>query len=1012
MAFDSLSEKLQNVFKNLRSKGKLTEDDVKAALKEVKMALLEADVNFKVVKQFTKSVQERAIGQDVMNGLNPGQMVIKIVNEEMIKLMGSETTEIAFRPGKELTVIMMVGLQGAGKTTTTAKIAGKLKSKGKKSLLVACDVYRPAAIEQLKINGEKQGVEVFSMGDKNKPADIAKAAVEHAKKNDFNVVIIDTAGRLHIDEDMMAELIEIKEATDVFQTILVVDAMTGQDAVNVAGTFDEKIGIDGVVITKLDGDTRGGAALSIRAVTGKPILYAGMGEKLSDLEQFYPERMASRILGMGDVLSMIEKAQENIDEEQAKKLEQKMRKNEFDFEMYLDSMSQMKKMGGLSSVMGMMPGMGIGGGKIQRRKWVRNMRKVALITDGWRRLFTYAWPAGILQRIKERDEEVNLYIFNSTGNWSRDAGYNRAEYNIFNLPDLSEFDGIILELNNISSPAVLAEVIHKAKQSHLPVVSIANELEDFYYVGIDNYSAMKQVIAHMHEVHNCKKFWLLVGADSNYESSCRLQGMLDYAKEHKIKIDKNDIWYGSFDYKSGLEGYRHLWDTHKELPDAIICINDNVAVAVCEAAAQMGFTAPKDFRITGFDNFDKAGFYTPSITTVGHIREEAAYKGMDILLKIWAGESVPRYNFTNTEMLWQESCGCGKGSSRDARAHLKDQIMYSVESEEFDEEVLSMEAEMMQCNTVEEMMYCIPQCIPSLKCDAMYLVLDDHLNAYKKETEKSIHLDATPSDEGFSLHGYPRQMQMTFAYERDQRLDLDRQEVDGIFPTFDYPKPGQDFLFLPLHFGERTVGYVAIRNAVYLMEKQYLFQIMNALTRSMENLHKKEMLAYMNRKLSSLYIMDTLTGMYNRMGYQQLGEESFRISGLNKRKLLILFVDLDRLKYINDTFGHEYGDMAICAAARALMQCSSRDAVPARTGGDEFVLIQSYQSDEVSRELVLRIRRTLEAEGKAQKLPFPLSMSIGTVVTDPESALSFADYVKIADSRMYEEKVQKRAARK
>ena len=306
------------------------------------------------------------------------------------------------------------------------------------------------------------------------------------------------------------------------------------------------------------------------------------------------------------------------------------------------------------------------------------MRKVALITDGWRRLFTYAWPAGILQRIKETNEEVNLYIFNSTGNWNRDAGYNRAEYNIFNLPDLSEFDGILLELNNISSPAVLAEVIHKAKQSHLPVVSIANELEDFYYVGIDNYSAMKQVITHMHEVHDCKKFWLLVGANSNYESSCRLQGMLDYAKEHKIKIDKNDIWYGSFDYKSGLEGYRHLWDTHKELPDAIICINDNVAVAVCEAAAQMGFTAPKDFRITGFDNFDKAGFYTPSITTVGHIREEAAYKGMDILLKIWAGESVPRYNFTNTEMLWQESCGCGKGSSRDARTHLKDQIMYSV----------------------------------------------------------------------------------------------------------------------------------------------------------------------------------------------------------------------------------------------------------------------------------------------------------------------------------------------
>ncbi|MCR5669301.1 MAG: signal recognition particle protein [Lachnospiraceae bacterium] len=357
MAFDSLSEKLQNVFKELRGKGRLTEDDVKAALKEVKMALLEADVNFKVVKNFTKTVQERAIGADVLNGLNPGQMVIKIVNEEMVNLMGSETTEIQYRPGQETTVIMMVGLQGAGKTTTTAKLAGKMKLKGKRPLLVACDIYRPAAIEQLKINGEKQGVPVFSMGDKNKPVDIAKAALVHAKENNNNVVILDTAGRLHVDEDMMGELEEIKKHVDIAQTILVVDAMTGQDAVNVAGTFDEKIGIDGVVLTKLDGDTRGGAALSIRAVTGKPILYVGMGEKLSDLEQFYPDRMASRILGMGDVLSLIEKAEQAIDEDKARDLQKKMKKAEFDFNDYLDSMAQMKKMGGLTSILGMLPGM-------------------------------------------------------------------------------------------------------------------------------------------------------------------------------------------------------------------------------------------------------------------------------------------------------------------------------------------------------------------------------------------------------------------------------------------------------------------------------------------------------------------------------------------------------------------------------------------------------------------------------------------------------------------------------
>ena len=363
MAFDSLTEKLQNVFRNLRSKGRLTEDDVKAALREVKMALLEADVNFKVVKKFVKDVQERAVGQDVMNGLNPGQMVIKIVNEEPVKLMGSETTEIKLQPGSAITVIMMAGLQGAGKTTTTAKLAGKYKLKGKKPLLVACDVYRPAAIKQLQINGEKQGVEVFSMGDKNRPADIAKAALAHAQKNGNNIVILDTAGRLHIDEDMMAELQQIKEAVEVHQTILVVDAMTGQDAVNVAESFHNKIGIDGVIVTKLDGDTRGGAALSIKAVTGRPILYVGMGEKLSDLEQFYPDRMASRILGMGDVLTLIEKAGAELDEEKAMQMADKMKKAQFDFEDYLMSMEQMRKMGGLSSIMSMMPGLGGLGGK-------------------------------------------------------------------------------------------------------------------------------------------------------------------------------------------------------------------------------------------------------------------------------------------------------------------------------------------------------------------------------------------------------------------------------------------------------------------------------------------------------------------------------------------------------------------------------------------------------------------------------------------------------------------------
>lgn len=383
MAFESLTDKLQNVFKNLRSKGRLTEEDVRAALKEVKMALLEADVNFKVVKQFVKSVEERAIGQDVMNGLNPGQMVIKIVNEEMTSLMGSETTEIVFRPGKAVTVIMMAGLQGAGKTTATAKIAGKLKLKGKKSLLAACDIYRPAAIEQLMINGQKQGVEVFSMGTDHKPVEIAREAVAYAEKNGHNVVILDTAGRLHVDEDMMKELQEIKNAVTVHQTLLVVDAMTGQDAVNVAKEFNEKVGVDGIVLSKMDGDTRGGAALSIKAVTGKPILYVSMGEKLSDLEQFYPDRMANRILGMGDVLSLIEKAEASIDidEDKSREMAGRMKKGKFDFEDYLESMKQMRNMGGLSSILSMLPGMGIKSGDLESmidEKQLKHMEAIVL----------------------------------------------------------------------------------------------------------------------------------------------------------------------------------------------------------------------------------------------------------------------------------------------------------------------------------------------------------------------------------------------------------------------------------------------------------------------------------------------------------------------------------------------------------------------------------------------------------------------------------------------------------
>ena len=356
MAFEGLAEKLQTTLKKLRGAGKLSEKDVKDAMREVKMALLEADVSFKVVKDFITKVTERAVGQEVLDSLTPGQQVIKIVNEQMTELMGSTNSKIIFS-SKPPTILMMVGLQGAGKTTTCGKLGLILKKQGKNPLLVAGDVYRPAAIKQLQVVGGQVGIEVFAMGDKVSPVDISKAAVAHALKNGNDVVIIDTAGRLHINEELMDELAEIKENVKPTEILLVVDSMTGQDAVNVAESFNEKLGIDGVILTKLDGDTRGGAALSVKAITGKPIKFAGMGEKLNDLEPFHPDRMASRILGMGDVLSLIEKAQSAFDEKKAIELERKIRTQQFTFDDFLDQLQQMKKMGPLSNILEMLPGM-------------------------------------------------------------------------------------------------------------------------------------------------------------------------------------------------------------------------------------------------------------------------------------------------------------------------------------------------------------------------------------------------------------------------------------------------------------------------------------------------------------------------------------------------------------------------------------------------------------------------------------------------------------------------------
>lgn len=643
------------------------------------------------------------------------------------------------------------------------------------------------------------------------------------------------------------------------------------------------------------------------------------------------------------------------------------------------------------------------------------MKKIALLMDGWKRYLTFAWPAGILQRIHETKEEAALYIFSSSGNWSRDEKYNEGEYNIFRLPDLGEFDGIVLDLTNVQISSVIEEVVKRARDSGVPVISLGKELDDFYYVGIDNKRAMAGMVEHLVEVHKCRTFWFVMGPGDNYENIRRVEGIREYLDNQGISWKEEDFYYESYEFQCGVNGFRHFMERGEKLPDAIVCANDNIAVGVCEEAARAGYHAPEDFFITGFDNFDKAAFYTPQITTVSHVREEAGYRCAQLLLQIWQGETPPRFHYTDVEYKFWESCGCNNGHHHEDREYLKGQIIYQIETDAFMEDILSLEYELLKCSTFSQMIDCVLKCLPSMKCDAMYLVMDPRMNEFKNRTESSEMLMV--EDEDFCIHGYPEKMTLEFTYEDPEikegwKLHLEQgkaQELNRVFPFFDCQEAGANILFLPLHFRQRTVGYLVIRDAVYLMERQYLHNMLGALTKAMENLHRHEKLEWMNEQLSNLYVRDTLTGMYNRMGYRKFAGTLFE-DRKRAKNLLILFIDLDRLKYINDNLGHDMGDLAIRAVADAIKSTLDEEGIPVRLGGDEFLVICGELPTQEIEDMIQEIRRKVERGGNQVGL-YELSISAGYVITDKESPKKLEDYVNEADAIMYEEKKAKKAAR-
>lgn len=647
------------------------------------------------------------------------------------------------------------------------------------------------------------------------------------------------------------------------------------------------------------------------------------------------------------------------------------------------------------------------------------IKKIALIMDSRKRVFRYTCLAGLLKRI-QREEDINLYIFRSAGTWSLDLNYNIGEYNIYRLPNLADFDGIILDLDNIhqrdrygSAAAACEYIIYSAKILKKPVISVANKIDGCYYAGIDNYASMRSIMAHVYEVHQCRKFWFVMGPDNHYENQLRERAIRDYLKEHGEACDKDDRFYNeSFEGRGGYHGFVKLLEKHGELPDAIVCANDNIAVGVCDAAEENGFRIPEDFILTGFDNFEKASYFSPRITTVDQKQEEIGDACVDLFRRIWQGEQVERNHYTATESIFWDSCGCRSAVQNNPAAYARQAILEEIGQAEYETEFKMLEYELMHCRNVNQMYEIILKGIPSIKCEEMYLALDERFGDFENKSGLSEYKDKylAGSDKGgelkFNVHGYPKNMNVIGIRRDTGEIRRREEKITGLFPMFETGQGGSNYLFMPLHFSEYTVGYLTLVNVRNAIEHQYLDKLMSTIMLAMENLHKNQKLEYINGELAERSVRDAMTGFYNRLGYQYVACRVFEEYKEKKENLTVLFFDMDRLKYMNDTFGHECGDLAIRTIAATILRYCPEGAVPVRMGGDEFLLVMQSMSGEEVLQIVQTIRTELSRQSEELRLPCPLSVSIGCVDTDMYSDKNLDAYVREADAVMYEEKVQ------
>lgn len=628
------------------------------------------------------------------------------------------------------------------------------------------------------------------------------------------------------------------------------------------------------------------------------------------------------------------------------------------------------------------------------------MKKIAILADGWKKYITYAWIAGSRQYIQEHKLDVNLYFFNSFGNYSMDEKYNIGEYNIWNLPDFTQFDGILFEFSNVEREDIKEKMIAKIQESNVPTVSLVEKVEGCYYAGIDNYAAMAQMMEHVITEHGCRTLNFVGGPLENEETEKRMQAYKDVLMKYHIPVEQERIFCNNYEICTGEVGFDYFKDKGL-LADAFICANDNIAVGVCHEAQKLGYGIPDDFLVTGFDNFDKASYYQPRISTVGFEREDIAYKAIGLLERIWEGDTSQKEVFAPVECVFQDSCGCTAHNPQDRSKYIIDHIFGEVLDDEITNELLELKREMVNCKDFEDIAERLPRKLHILKSDALYIMLNrDILTGNYEVSERAE----------YRTEGYPDDMKVLLAFENGQRRVDWTRETGHVLPKEDARESGNMYFFSALHFRDQEIGYTVMKNCDYIMNSQLIFEVLTMFQETMENMYHRMILDKMNEELSQLYIRDSLTGLYNRMAYSRLAVPLYEKQRKNNAPLAILFVDADRLKYINDNFGHDMGNLVIKTVSGAIEQVCPKETVALRYGGDEFIVMIPDIMEEQVKQVAEEIEQNVLITAEKLDLKFPVTVSIGYALAD-DSMESLNDCINLADERMYMVKKSKKVQR-